>query len=138
MRKCPTCGVGLVEGENITSAQIKHQSYQCRECRSAQSKAIREKYPERYAKHSINHRKKWKDDPKWRGRRSFYERSRTARIMNQTPEDADMDAIQKMYEEREPGMTVDHIIPLIKGGPHHQDNLQYLTKSENSKKGTRL
>ncbi len=32
---------------------------------------------------------------------------------------------------------VDHIIPISKGGLHHQDNLQILTQQENRKKGVR-
>ena len=33
---------------------------------------------------------------------------------------------------------VDHIIPVIKGGLHHPDNLQILTKFENLSKGSKI
>ena len=33
---------------------------------------------------------------------------------------------------------VDHIIPISKGGLHHEDNLQYLTIAENRRKSDKL
>jgi len=64
---------------------------------------------------------------------------------NQMPDDADPKKILKFYEEaerltKETGIkySVDHIIPISKGGLHHQDNLQVITLSENSRKGNRL
>ena len=35
-------------------------------------------------------------------------------------------------------MHVDHIVPLAKGGSHHQDNLQIISARENLEKGVRL
>ncbi len=61
-----------------------------------------------------------------------------ARKLNQTPEDADMDAIKEIYETCPDGWHVDHIVPLSKGGLHHQDNLQHLTALDNLSKGNRL
>jgi 5-methylcytosine-specific restriction endonuclease McrA len=67
---------------------------------------------------------------------------RRAAVRNQLPEDADLNKIQQIYNEcrlmtSETGTPyeVDHIIPISKGGFHHQDNLQILTKEENRKKG---
>ena len=56
----------------------------------------------------------------------------------QTPNDADRLLIQKIYEECPQGYEVDHIIPISKGGLHHQDNLQYLPWRENRRKGNKL
>ena len=39
---------------------------------------------------------------------------------------------------RPPGYEVDHIIPISKGGLHHQDNLQYLPSLENKIKNAKL
>lgn len=57
---------------------------------------------------------------------------------NQTPSSADLEKIKEIYMNCPDGYEVDHIIPISKGGLHHQDNLQYLTISENRSKGNRL
>ena len=57
---------------------------------------------------------------------------------NQTPCDADPEKIKEIYLNCPPGYEVDHIIPISKGGLHHQDNLQYLTVFENRSKGNKL
>ena len=56
----------------------------------------------------------------------------------------DLDLIEKIYEQRlimaeENGEEyhVDHIIPLSKGGAHHQDNLRIITAKENMEKGNK-
>jgi hypothetical protein len=72
-------------------------------------------------------------------------RMRNLRLKGQTPPDADFEAIYALYEEsarltRETGVRhhVDHIIPLCKGGLHHQDNLRVIPAAENLSKGGRL
>ena len=54
-----------------------------------------------------------------------------------TPEDADQKLITLIYSKCPKGYEVDHIVPLSKGGFHHQDNLQYLPGLENKRKGNR-
>jgi 5-methylcytosine-specific restriction endonuclease McrA len=66
-------------------------------------------------------------------RQSRY-RAKKLRAIDET---ADKQKICEFYMKRPEGYEVDHIIPLSKGGKHHQDNLQYLTKDENRKKGNR-
>ena len=61
-----------------------------------------------------------------------------ARKLNQTPADADRKLIQEIYKNCPEGHEVDHIVPISKGGLHHQDNLQYLTPTDNKRKGNRL
>lgn len=56
----------------------------------------------------------------------------------QTPSDADLFLMQQFYENCPEGHEVDHIVPISKGGPHHQDNLQYLTRQANRRKGNKL
>ena len=56
----------------------------------------------------------------------------------QTPADADLKMIQQIYEDCPTGYEVDHIVPVSKGGLHHQSNLQYLPRSENRRKGNKL
>ena len=61
------------------------------------------------------------------------------------PKDADRNQIKEIYLKcremtKKTGIKheVDHIIPRSKGGLHHQNNLQILTKKENRIKGNSL
>lgn len=56
----------------------------------------------------------------------------------QTPDDADIKLIQEIYKHCPAGYEVDHIIPISKGGLHHQDNLQYLPWRVNRHKSNKL
>ena len=58
-----------------------------------------------------------------------------------TPVWSDLDKINKVYANCSDDMTVDHIIPItspIVCGLHVSWNMQYLTRSANSKKGNSL
>ena len=58
-----------------------------------------------------------------------------------TPIWADLDKINEVYANCPDDMTVDHIIPItspIVCGLHVSWNMQYLTRSANSKKGNSL
>ena len=46
--------------------------------------------------------------------------------------------MKEIYRNCPPGHEVDHIIPLSKGGKHHEDNLQYLIAIENRRKGNKI
>ena len=61
-----------------------------------------------------------------------------AKKKNQTPDDANIPAIQKFYLNCPPGYEVDHVLPISKGGLHTLQNLQYLTISENRKKSSKI
>jgi len=83
---------------------------------------------------------------KTRGYRNEKESARRANKRNQTTADANIDEILFVYElsslMNEYGFgikyEVDHIIPLSKGGLHHQDNLQILTAEANHKKNNKI
>lgn len=65
---------------------------------------------------------------------------RKAAKLQQTPKWADLKAIEEFYKNCPKGYQVDHIIPLQGKnvrGLHVLENLQYLTKTENLKKGNR-
>lgn len=51
---------------------------------------------------------------------------------------ADKKKIKEIYLNCPEGHEVDHIIPLSRGGLHHQDNLQYLLKEDNRRKNNRI
>jgi hypothetical protein len=57
-----------------------------------------------------------------------------ARKYSATLPDTDRKLINKIYEMCPKGYEVDHIIALSEGGPHHQNNLQYLPAMENRRK----
>ena len=70
--------------------------------------------------------------------RRKHQADRRARIKKATTPDADKQKIQEIYLNCPEGYEVDHIIPISKGGLHHQDNLQYLTADENKRKGSKI
>jgi len=61
-----------------------------------------------------------------------------AKLLDATPLSADIDLITKIYADCPEDYQVDHIVPLSKGGLHHQDNLCYLTSKDNSVKSNKL
>lgn len=63
---------------------------------------------------------------------------RRADMLAATPDDADLKIIRLIYENCPDGYEVDHIVPIDRGGLHHQDNLAYLPMSINRRKGTKL
>ena len=72
---------------------------------------------------------------------SYKKALRRSRKRQATPFWSDLDKIQEIYKNCPSDMTVDHIIPItspIVCGLHVSWNLQYLTRSENSKKGNSL
>ena len=79
-----------------------------------------------------------KSDEYHRGARNERSANYRAQLRRQTPEDADRIAIKEFYTNCPVGHEVDHIIPISKGGLHTMSNLQYLTMSENRKKGSKI
>lgn len=116
--------------------------------------AMREKYAESYKENHRKSCKKYRENnkekvaisgKKWNqknsGKRLMWTRKYIASIKNAVPAWADMDSIADVYKEAEYcGLHVDHIVPINAKtvcGLHVWDNLQLLTKSENSAKGNR-
>lgn len=62
-------------------------------------------------------------------------RAKKYRVIDPT---ANKTIIKEIYKNCPAGYEVDHIIPLSKGGKHHEDNLQYLPMLENRRKNNRL
>jgi|TARA_R110000796_G_C14543804_1_gene433184 hypothetical protein len=97
--------------------------------------SVREKYCSITCS-GVNRRKYTEEERKRLNRESFMRYY--MRKKKQTPPDADFDKIKEIYLNCPAGYEVDHIIPVSKGGLHHQDNLQYLTISENRRKSNSL
>ena len=92
---------------------------------------------ERYA---VTAKKWWEANP---DKRNIYETKRRAEKLDQSPcltqdEKHQIDLIYKKSQELGSGWQVDHLIPLSKGGLHHPDNLQIVTKDYNLQKNDKL
>ena len=62
---------------------------------------------------------------------------RRAAKLKQTPDYANHGLIKLIYENCPKGYQVDHMIPISKGGLHHESNLCYLPASINITKGAK-
>lgn len=101
-----------------------------------QSNKIKKKYKEKH-----------KNDPSYQAKILNYSAKRRAQKRNCIDDDTkDDNKIKKIYQiakklNIEAGFCkyhVDHIIPLSRGGKHHQDNLQIILAEENLKKSNKL
>lgn len=95
-----------------------------------------------YERNKDDYRKRqseWKIKNK--GKVNFWNTKRRINKKSQTPSWANLEAIKQIYINCPKGYEVDHIIPLqgqTVCGFHVEYNLQYLTKSDNCKKGNKL
>ena len=95
-----------------------------------------EKYITKYCSYSCAQKSRYMGEEHKRKIHNEIAARRRARIRNQSPllNEDDKRKIQDFYLKCPKDYEVDHIIPLAKGGLHHPNNLQILTKSENRKK----
>lgn len=87
-------------------------------------------------KMSLSHKKnKTEEEKRAQNKAGVYRyRARKYKAIDGTE---DKSLIHKIYENCPKGYEVDHIIPLSRGGKHHENNLQYLESKENKRKGNR-
>ena len=120
----------------------------------AKLNAWKEANPERVKEATYNRLKQWrKNNPeklkeqrqRVKTKQNGYQQKRRALVKNQLPDNADLNLIQEFYKiaelkTKETGIPyeVDHIIPISKGGLHHQNNLQVITRTENRSKGNKI
>lgn len=103
---------------------------------------VNKRNQENYKKNIVTVRQRhsqWEKDNK-EIRRSIFAKRRAAKLQR-TPKWVDLQKIQEVYKNCPKGMHVDHIVPLQGknvSGLHVHWNLQYLTASENCKKGNRF
>ena len=109
------------------------------ESKQAYQKAERERYYKKDPARAIEHVKKYKrENP---GVAAGHERKRQAAQLKRVPAWVNLEAVGLFYKNCPEGMTVDHIIPLqgkMVSGLHVENNLQYLTRSENAEKNNKF
>lgn len=133
LQQCARCGNATRRGKFCSIACKNKTVVDCRECGKLTSNKV-------FC--SVACIKAYKTRPEVIAYRQALKREAwqryQARKLQQTPENADIPMMQKIYQQCPEGYEVDHVIPLSKGGLHHQDNLQYLTVSENRKKSNKI
>jgi hypothetical protein len=108
---------------------------QCKNCRSSHMSEIYPNRKEHIYKTGRRYRQKFPD------KHCAIQTKRRAVKLCRIPKWADLKAVETFYKNCPKGYEVDHIIPLQgkdASGLHVLNNLQYLTKSENSKKGNKF
>lgn len=139
VQKAAHCAKGRARYQkNKEAVSVKH-----REWREKNKERIREYHKEYYRNNpDVYYERQKKRLAANPGVSAEYCRTRQARKRNATPPWVDREELRKIYRlAAKLGMTVDHIYPL-KGknscGLHVPWNLQILSKSENSRKGTKI
>ena len=120
--ECWTCGT---TNRSLRAQKNRHgkiDSYW--KCKTCESVAARER-------HARN-----RHDPVYQGKKNHHRNAYRARLS--IPCDADLVKLKEIYQNCPEGHEVDHIIPLSRGGLHHQDNLQYLTREQNRSKSNKI
>lgn len=148
MKKCVKClvrkGLGLFY--KAPRSQDGVGSY-CKACVKHQAKLYQARNPERALE---SHRKYYyKNKENYLEKQSRYRKlnrhlkasenaRRRARKLNQTCNCCTAGDFNEFYRHRPEGYHVDHIYPLSRGGKHCLKNLQYLTVSDNLRKGSKI
>lgn len=117
--------------------KVKLECLQCDEEYETQKfRTESEKYDSKYCSHSCAQKSRYLGEEHKRRIRNEIAARRRARMRNQTPEltKQEKSKLQEYYLICPKGCEVDHIKPIAKGGLHHPNNLQILTKHENRKK----
>ena len=150
MKKCIKCGCAVsLEIGNIWPSYWKDSKYTCMDCArkgDAQRRGNRLEYHKNYSKahykanketYGMN-TKSYRESPHGRAVRNNLGRQRRMRKKKATTNWVGDSMILKVYEKaQEFGLSVDHIIPLDHKsvcGLHTWNNLQLLSKRENSSK----
>lgn len=110
----------------------------CDPCKAAQSayKAKRNGTPEAKAKQA-EYDAEWFKTPKGRACKRAACAKRKATKLKQTPDYANLELIRRIYHNCPEGFHVEHMLPLSRGGLHHENNLCYLPEAVNVSKGDR-
>jgi hypothetical protein len=136
---CRNCGLekDLSEFGKDKRLKLEHK-YFCKSCMSTKYNNTRKIWKSKNKDKVKQQNRKYKN--KHRKELSFRESLRQAFKIKATPKWANLNNIKEIYKNCPKGYQVDHIIPLRGkdvSGLHVENNLQYLTASENSRKSNR-
>lgn len=121
----------------------------CENCGSpftvSRFRVTNEKWKLRFCSHSCSSKFRYLGEEHKRAVLNSISARRRCRMRDAFDKTANQQKINEIYCEakRLTGETgipheVDHIIPISKGGKHHEDNLQIITMSENRKKHSKI
>ena len=141
---------GLQKPKHLQSKNVERkETLYCENCGSSfivsRFRATNEKWKLRFCSHSCSSEFRYLGEDHKRAVLNSISARRRCRIRDAFDETADQQKINEIYCEakqltEETGISyeVDHIIPISKGGKHHEDNLQIITMSENRKKHNKI
>ncbi len=149
-KRCSVCkeilSRDLFSKDKVTPDGLKHECKVCVKSRTT----LNPVYSVRQAEHNkikyqqnLEYNREWRRNYYQTHKEDYYARAayRRARKLNATPAWADLDKIKEIYRNCPEGYEVDHIHPLqgkFICGLHVENNLQYLTVSENRSKGNKF
>jgi 5-methylcytosine-specific restriction endonuclease McrA len=70
-------------------------------------------------------------------KRGWTKRQELIKQLRRSLTDEERDDVDNFYANRPEGYTIDHIIPISRGGKHHVSNLHYLKAEQNGRKHTK-
>ena len=141
---------GLQKPKHLQSKNVERkETLYCENCGSSfivsRFRATNEKWKLRFCSHSCYSEFRYLGEDHKRAVLNSISARRRCRIRDAFDETADQQKINEIYckakqltEETGISYEVDHIIPISKGGKHHEDNLQIITMSENRKKHNKI
>lgn len=151
MKYCYKCKLDKLKIDFYKSkANNDGLQYACKSCQSLMRKDNQKlhkierleycrKWYEKNKEHVLNKKRKYQKENSGKVNALVMKRY-TAKLLR-IPVYANLEAIKQIYINCPKGYEVDHIIPLqgkLVSGFHHENNLQYLTKSQNCKKNNKL
>lgn len=127
----------------------RKETLYCENCGSSfivsRFRATNEKWKLRFCSHSCSNKFRYLGEEHKRAVLNSVAARRRCRIKGAFDETANQQKINEIYceakqltKETNVPHEVDHIIPISKGGKHHEDNLQIITMSENRKKHNKI
>lgn len=130
-KRCSSCGEAKPL-EDFADSKDKGKHIMCRPCLYVYGSA---RYFENKQQH-LEWNSAWrKNNP---NKAKAIAAKRRANLLNAKSDDADLGLIKLIYQGCPAGYHVDHIMPLSKGGKHHELNLCYLPESANLSKKDKL